>query len=396
MMFLLVLSFIPSCGGGGNESSSSSGSSSCYSSTPLYASISITPANPNIPVGISQGLAATGTYSNGTSEPITDSMLTWTSSNQSVAQISTTGTVIYVQGPKIVATAVAAGTTTITATLSNFCGGSATGSTTLTVTSATLSSISITPANPNIPVGISQGLVATGTFSDGTSYDITNKVAWASSNSSVATIKTSGGMATTLKAGATTITATMGSMSASTTLTVTSATLSSISITPANPIIPVGLKQQFAAMGTFSDGTSYDITSQVTWSSSDTSKVYVSSGGLATNLKYAGTVTITATKGSISGSTTLTGQGSVPIQLRVKVNWPQSFTGTTTAQATATAINSDDTTQDVTNQVTWSSGTSTASVNEKGLVTIYGTGFVIIKAKWGNLYGEDSATYDPR
>ena len=175
-----------------------------------------------------------------------------------------------------------------------------------------LNSIGISPDNPSIPAGTTLQFTATGYLNDQTSQDITTEVTWSSSNTSVATINSSG-LATAMAAGITTITATSTMPSSysdegsfeTTTLTVNLATLSSISVTSDNPSIPVGGTQHFIATGTYSDGTSYDITMQVTWSSSDTSVATVSSDGLATAIA-AGTTTITATSGSISGSTTLT------------------------------------------------------------------------------------------
>ena len=174
-----------------------------------------------------------------------------------------------------------------------------------------LNGIVITPANPHIPVGVTQQFTATGYYNDQTRYDITTQVTWSSSDPSVATVNSSG-LATAIAAGTATITATsttpssysISGSSGSTILTVNSAALSSISVTPANPSIPVGVTQQFAATGTYSDGTSYDITTQVTWISSDTLVATVNSSGLATAIA-AGTASITATSGSISGSTTL-------------------------------------------------------------------------------------------
>lgn len=89
------------------------------------------------------------------------------------------------------------------------------------------------------------------------------------------------------------------------------ATLSSIAITPANPGMLPGTTKQLTATGTYSDGTTKDITSSVTWFSSETTIATISStvgsNGLVTSLA-AGTTTITASSGSISGSTLLTVQ----------------------------------------------------------------------------------------
>ncbi|MBI5047637.1 MAG: DUF1566 domain-containing protein, partial [Deltaproteobacteria bacterium] len=85
----------------------------------------------------------------------------------------------------------------------------------------------------------------------------------------------------------------------------TTATLASIAVTPANPGITIGATQQFTATGTYSDSSTQNITASVTWSSSDTTKATINASGLATTVNV-GSTTITATSGSISGSTTLT------------------------------------------------------------------------------------------
>jgi len=86
-----------------------------------------------------------------------------------------------------------------------------------------------------------------------------------------------------------------------------SAALNSIAITPLNPSITAGSTQQFRATGTYSDNSTQDITSQVSWSSSKTAVATVNSAGLATAIA-GGSATITATQGTASGSTTLTVQ----------------------------------------------------------------------------------------
>ena len=57
--------------------------------------------------------------------------------------------------------------------------------------------------------------------------------------------------------------------------------LTSIAVTPATPSMPLGLKQQFTAMGTYSDGTSSDITNSATWSSDDSTVATINGSGLA-------------------------------------------------------------------------------------------------------------------
>jgi hypothetical protein len=68
-------------------------------------------------------------------------------------------------------------------------------------------------------------------------------------------------------------------------------TITSITVTPANPTIAPGSQIQFKAVDNFGN----DITSSVLWSSSDTSIATITSGGLATGIAT-GTVTITASQ----------------------------------------------------------------------------------------------------
>ena len=80
----------------------------------------------------------------------------------------------------------------------------------------------------------------------------------------------------------------------STVLTVTAAALVSIAVTPANPTIAKGTTDQFTATGTYTDSSTQDLTSQVTWASATTSVATITSGGLATGLST-GTSSISAT-----------------------------------------------------------------------------------------------------
>ncbi len=94
-----------------------------------------------------------------------------------------------------------------------------------------LSSIIVTPATPSIIVGANQQFMATGNFSDSSTLDLTGSATWTSSNTAIATIGVSGGLAQGVTAGASNITASFGTVSGVTTLTVTPATLAPAMVT---------------------------------------------------------------------------------------------------------------------------------------------------------------------
>ena len=166
--------------------------------------INVTPVNPTIAVGATQQFTAMGVYADDTTLDITQSV-SWSSSSPSVATIVTGGK----------ATAVAAGTTTISAT-----SGPITGTTSLLV-SKILVRINVTPVNPTATVGATQQFIAMAVYADDSTVDITQSVSWSSSSPSVATIAT-GGSATAVAAGNSTITALFGSVTGTANLTVQS------------------------------------------------------------------------------------------------------------------------------------------------------------------------------
>jgi len=189
-----------------------SGNTTLTVSAATLVSIAVTPVNRSIGLGTNQQFVATGTYTAGPTQDLTKSV-TWTSSTPAVATISNA------VGFNGLATSVAAGITTITAT-----SGTISGATTLTVTPAALVSITVTPVNPSIALGVNQQFIATGIYANSTTQDLTSSVTWTSSAPAIATISNaagSNGLATSLSAGITTITATFGAITGKTTLTVT-------------------------------------------------------------------------------------------------------------------------------------------------------------------------------
>ena len=87
--------------------------------------------------------------------------------------------------------------------------------------------------------------------------------------------------------------------------------LTSITVTPSNPVVLVGGTQAFTATGVLSGGGTVDVSEGVTWASGTTTVATVNSFGVATGVA-ARTRTISATLGSVTGSTTLNVRARVP------------------------------------------------------------------------------------
>lgn len=111
------------------------------------------------------------------------------------------------------------------------CGGGGEGNSSAT---KTLVSLALLPINPSISIGTVQQFIAAGTYTDNSTQDVTTSATWSSSVTSVATISNAAGAngrATSVAAGTTTITAAIGGVFSSTTLTVTGVA--------ANNVIPI-------------------------------------------------------------------------------------------------------------------------------------------------------------
>ena len=337
------------------------------------ASIAVSPAGSSLPVNTTLQFTATGTYKDGSSRDLT-ALVNWASFATATATINAGG----------LATGVAAGSTTITASL-----GTIIGSTSLTVTAPTISSIVVTPDGLTLGIGIGEQYTATAIYSDGSTQDLVSGVTWTSSAPGVASLNSSG-LATTVGAGSATITAKLGSLTDTTQLTVVAANLVSISVTPTPSSIAVGTDQQFSAVGSFNDGSTQLLTS-VTWSSSSSSVATINSSGLATAVGT-GTATITATSGSVTGTAALTVTGASVTAITVTPANSNMPVGTT-KQFTATASFSDGSSQDVTASVLWgSSNPAAAAINNQGLVSSVAAGSTTINAVLDSVTGSTNLT----
>jgi trimeric autotransporter adhesin len=370
-----------------------SGSTSLNVTGATLVVIDLTPMNSSVASGLTKHFVATGVYTDNSVHDIS-AAVTWSSSVPAVATISNS------PGSNGMTTTARPGSTMIAATL-----GGLSSSTPLNVTSATLVSIDVTPANPSVANGLTAALQATGVYTDNSTHDLTSSVTWGTSVAGVASVSNasgSNGLATTMSPGLTTVTATFGAVSGSTNLTVTAASLVSLAVTPVNSSIAKGLKSQFAAIGTYTDNSTQVLTAQVMWSSSDPAVTSMSNAsgyeGLGTALT-SGSVTISATLGGTTGSTGLTVTPATLVSIDVTPANPIIANGLT-SQFIATGLYTDNSTQNLTSSAAWtSSDQAIASVSNAaashGLATSVSPGSATITAASGNVSGSTSLTVTP-
>ena len=232
-------------------------------------------------------LVAIPVNASGTTLGISGRTVTWTSSDPSVATVSSTGVV----------KALAGGTAKITCTIDG-----ASGSSVITVIAPiSVASVSVLPGTANVNVGSYVSFMATPKDANGnpvSGYTTT----WRSSNTAVATVASNGtvkGIAT----GTVTISATAGGKTGTATLTVvkptttttttTTSGIASVTVYPGLVSLTTGQVKQFIALAVDGSGMSVSqVGRTVSWTSSDTTVASISSTGVATALKP-GTVQIT-------------------------------------------------------------------------------------------------------
>ena len=236
--------------------------------------ISITPTAPDIVVNTGAALVVKVTYDDGSSVNTT-SGVTWTSSATAIATIDQTGNLV----------GIAPGTATITAKM-----GSLSASVLATIRAAgiVMTRIHVVPTTQSVPVGESVTYKVKATYSDSSTKELSSEVTWTSTDTTKANIVASTGVATGVAIGTSTVKGTLASCTniancpASGTVTVTTAILKSIAISPADIALTSGLSQVLKVMGTYSDGMVRELTTGITWSTADTDLLVLSTTGEVT------------------------------------------------------------------------------------------------------------------
>lgn len=235
-----------------------------------------------------------------------------------------------------------------------------------------LASIAITPGKATIGIGKTIKFAATATYDDGTTADISSQAIWSSGKPAVASVGSTTGLATGVAAGKAFISATFNGMTSSIAILMVKPDLSGISISPKNPSTLQGVPVNFTATANYSDGTTADFTSLVTWSSSDTAVATLDVGGIASSVAPGSAVVSASSVSATIESTVLTVIAPpVPVPVPVPPPAPKlvprlaaiAITPSTASvikgldiNFTATGTYTNGKTANLTRQVAWSSG----------------------------------------
>ncbi|MFL5500183.1 MAG: Ig domain-containing protein [Gemmatimonadaceae bacterium] len=174
---------------------------------PVVTTVTVAPSTASINVAATVNLSATVKDAQG--NVMTGQTITWSSSNTSIASVSTGGVV----------TGVAQGSATITATCAGKSGTSAITVTAVPPPPPVVTTVTVAPATASINVGATVSLAAT--VKDAQGNVMTGQtITWSSSNSSAASVNTSG-VVSGVAQGTATITATCSGKSGTSSVTVT-------------------------------------------------------------------------------------------------------------------------------------------------------------------------------
>src|SRR5207237_365673 len=255
------------------------------------AQVAVLPTSATASVGSTVQFVAIPLDSTGTA--LGGRAITWATSDGSVA--SSGGH----------ASRVVAGAATITATAE---GKSGTSAITVTAVTVPVATVTVSPASASVPAGQTAQLTATPKDASGNS--LTGRtITWASSNTSVATVSSSG-LVRGVVAGSATITATSETKSGTSAITVTAVPVATVAVSPASATVFVNQTLQLSA--TPKDANGNTLTGRtITWGSSNNAVATVSSTGLVSGVTT-GQANIHATSETKSGTSAITVSTPLP------------------------------------------------------------------------------------
>jgi uncharacterized protein YjdB len=343
------------------------------------ASVSVSLPSSSLIVGQTQRATATALDANGAA--LTGRTITWQSSAVSVASVSDQGDIA----------AISPGTALLSATSEGVTGQ--TSMAVMPLPPAPVATVTVSLSSSSIIAG--QSAQATAILKDASGNSLTGRIiTWQSSDAAVATVSNTGAISG-VAAGSATITASSEGKSGSAGLTVTAippVPVASVTVSPATPSVQAGATVQLSAVT--KDASGNVLTGRpITWTSSNTSVATISGSGLVTAI-IAGSATITATSGTVTGTAALTVTAPAPVPVATVTVTPAAPSVQVGATVQLSAVPRDANGNVLTGRtITWSSSNnSVATVSSSGLVGALVAGTVTITATCGGAAGTASVT----
>jgi hypothetical protein len=164
--------------------------------------------------------------------------------------------------------------------------------------------LAVSPTTVSLLTGATQQLTADANYSDRTAKDVTSVATWTCSDPTVVSVSKTG-LLTALGPGKATVTAIDEGQASASVVTVTAPPPSvvSIAVSPQSVTLSAGATKQLSAIATYSDSSTSDVTGSATWTSSSAGVATVA-GGLIVGVAQ-GSATVTATLGSLAGSSSV-------------------------------------------------------------------------------------------
>ncbi len=374
LLILALLAFsLTACGGSGG---STADPAPVTPSARSLQQIVISPYLDSVAKGGLVHFSTTGIYDDQSSEDITTQVI-WSVDDETLANVDSSGNVLPLK----------AGVVTVTASTNGLQAQRS-----LIINEATLDSIQVIPQQVGLANGMQQTFQAIGNFSDGSTQDLSQQVSWASSDTHV--VQMASAVALSNSIGSATISASLDGVAGRASLSVTSAQLQRIEVSMDNSNLEVGLSTPISVQGFYSDGSVRDVTALASWQVDNTAVVSVDESTKVVKALAVGSSTVQA---DVSGF-----QADIDIQVNDAVLSKIEITPVNASvaagfkqQLQATGIFSNQTSKDLTDQVTWvSSDTTVAEIDNrqlsKGEVTAIQKGNTIISA----YFADKSVTTD--
>ncbi|CAM3546345.1 Ig-like domain-containing protein [Marinicrinis lubricantis] len=309
----------------------------------------------DLQIGESQQIELTATYSDNTTEKISNAA-DWQSSNEKVATVL---------NGKV--TALKSGTTTITASY-----GQKTVSVEVSVDvvkriDANVSSLSLLKED-------SQPIELIATYPDGSKRDVTLTAEWSSSNDDVADVLN--GTIHGYSSGEATITAAYGTKT--TTITVEVDQTRKLVVSEQNVYLKLNEAKALTLKAVYPDGSEADVTTQATWSSSNENVAYVHQGKVTGESSGSAIITASYSNKSVQIAVDV----SIVKYLDVSADEISMSVGSTEALKIF-ATYADGSTEEVTQQVKWNSDQPEIADIHQGAIRAYAVGQAKLSASYG-------------